>query len=367
MNYMHKHYRSEKGMVSFVITLVMILVISLIVIGFTQVVMRAQRETMDRQLAAQAQYAAESGVNKAIEVVKGGMANPAAAKKFKANECNKDLQFDVDPDPANSVKVTCVMVNDSPNSIKTSASTTSSSVVRIQPADSSGNDAPAKSRTLTFTWSAAPGDRAVSKHGCAASSSTLLPSYITDSGECSFGLLRVDLLKWNNEGSAANADALAQSTKTLYLVPTKGGGSSQTVSGFETEPKGVLINAACTEGEGGSCSASVTLNDPAGNQVYYARLSTMYWDAEDVTITGDYLASGTSNVMYFKGAQIEIDSTGKAQDVLKRVQVRYPISTGKDAGLPPYALWSSKTICKKFTIVPDPAGGSTVENSCPAE
>lgn len=45
----------------FMITIVMMVVISLIVVGFTQVANRNRRQSLDRQLSTQAFYVAESG------------------------------------------------------------------------------------------------------------------------------------------------------------------------------------------------------------------------------------------------------------------------------------------------------------------
>jgi hypothetical protein len=50
----------------------------------------------------------------------------------------------------------------------------------------------------------------------------------------------------------------------------------------------------------------------------------------------------------FNNAQIQIDATGKAQDVLRRVQVRLPMSLpGKT---PDYAIQSGSSICKRFSV-----------------
>ena len=62
--------KDDKGLVSFMITIIMMLVITLIVIGFTQVSNRNRRESLDRQLSTQAFYAAESGVNEALKVLR---------------------------------------------------------------------------------------------------------------------------------------------------------------------------------------------------------------------------------------------------------------------------------------------------------
>jgi Tfp pilus assembly protein PilX len=54
---------AEQGLVSIVVTMIFLIVLSLIVVGFAQVARREQRESLDRQLSSQAFYAAESGIN----------------------------------------------------------------------------------------------------------------------------------------------------------------------------------------------------------------------------------------------------------------------------------------------------------------
>ena len=48
----------------------MIVIISLIVLGFAQLARRNQRQTLDSQLSTQTYYAAESGVNAALRIVR---------------------------------------------------------------------------------------------------------------------------------------------------------------------------------------------------------------------------------------------------------------------------------------------------------
>jgi len=59
--------RNQSGMVSIMVTMILMIVMSLIVVGFAQVSRRNQRVALDRQLSTQAFYAAESGVNDARE------------------------------------------------------------------------------------------------------------------------------------------------------------------------------------------------------------------------------------------------------------------------------------------------------------
>lgn len=316
--HVQKQDKTEEGLVSFIVTLVMMLVITLVVIGFTQVANRTQREALDRQLAAQAQYAAESGVNMVADKI-------TAASTQATNNCDTGgTPYDISTSLSlsDNVSVTCVFVNPTPQDIRVAANQSSSVVVPINTASLD---------SLTFSWMPDNGKEADSA-GCSAA--TVFPTSTVDT--CTFALLRVDLVKVPGIISQSSLDS---SWHTFYLQPRQGGGVGS-ASFSTTSPKGTVANARC----GDVCA--MTIAGLGGGSNYYARISTIYRDTSGVTITG---TAGGSPVA-FQGAQAIIDSTGKAEDVLKRVQVRY--STGITHGKPPYALQSKSTICKRFTVGP---------------
>ena len=57
-------------MVAILVTMNLMIVISLIVLGFAQISRRNQRQSLDRQLSTQAFYAAETAVNDAADLIK---------------------------------------------------------------------------------------------------------------------------------------------------------------------------------------------------------------------------------------------------------------------------------------------------------
>lgn len=342
---MRKRDERQKGIVSFIVTLIMMLVISLLVIGFTQVTNRTQRESLDRQLSTQAQYAAESGVNKVAAVLDD---SSIVGTKTKTTCDNSGVyadtnNFDPQINPDNNVSVTCVLVNTRPSDIRVSANQTSSTIVPLNIVDSDGNPSPANN--ITFTWS--PTDTTANTSVCNSIFSAGLPVGIST---CKFALLRVDLLRGN---AAADPSSLSASTTSFYIKPTTGGGT-YTLTG--SSPKGNIIAAKCTT----TCSVTITLQGPWNFNSFYARLSTMYLDAPTVIIDAGRTIVTTSDA-YFEGAQAEVDSTGKAQDVLKRIQVRYPTGVRHDDTIPPYALDSEQTVCKKFTNI---GSTLTVDPTC---
>lgn len=319
---MHNHNQTQRGIVSFMVTLIMMLVISLIVIGFSQTARRTAREALDTQLSSQAFYAAESGVNMVAAKIKAG------GTPTEKNDCNNTGTYAITEKlDGDNVKVTCVLVDPIPSDIKVGASQTESTII---PIDTGATPL----SSLTFKWTP-PQDVSAEVSGCSTTAGTFPAAR---DANCAFALLRVDLLK--TTGAVNGFTALADNTLTFYLQPIHSamGGGSASVSDFNSTNRGRIVGVGgCTT----ECSATIGFPAILGAK-YYVRLSTLYADTETVTITGN------GGAIQFSGIQAVIDSTGKAQDVLRRVQVRYPI--GITHGEPPYAVQSSSTICKKFTV-----------------
>src|SRR5690606_8755556 len=99
---------SERGVASLMVTTVLILVIGLIVIGFSQVSQRNQRETLDRQLSTQAFYAAESAVNSVQSMVRSMPVDTLVPDK---NDCSAEGVYSeaYDYDDVNA-SVKCLIV-----------------------------------------------------------------------------------------------------------------------------------------------------------------------------------------------------------------------------------------------------------------
>lgn len=352
---MHKQNNSrginQRGVVSFMVTLIMMMVISLIVIGFTQVTNRASRESLDRQLSSQAFYAAESGVN---HVVKDAQAKIAAGTSLEDQTNCTDNKYGTIPTLSTSpdVAVTCLLVSTLTEDIRVSASQNTSTVVRITSFLEDGT--PSNLTFLTFDWSA---PEAVDPDP--ANCSGTVGEFAADSGTCGFGLLRVDILRPSGLGGI-DSNLLADKTSTFYFQP-KTTAPDKTLVGTDIG-KSFVLGADCTKLSAKKmCRATLKLDGTYQTGEYYARLSTLYREAPVVIIDGTNNGGHTSSDdAYFKGSQIKIDSTGRAQDVLRRVQVRYPITPPPDKATPPAALQSGASVCKRFTVW---AGGSV--NDCP--
>lgn len=326
----------QRGVVSFMVTLIMMLVISLIVIGFTQVTMRSRREALDRQLSSQAFYAAESGFNTAIQKIK--LAQVAGTPILEKAACADDGNYDGFQLDGSNVAVTCIMVNTRPENIRVFATQDSSNIVHIESVKSNGT--PSNLTVLTFGWAAPEGaDTDLAKCGGSVG------EFDTgDSNSCGFGMLRVDLMIPGGLGSL-DPDALASKTGTFYFQPK----AAATAKAIDTSDigKSYIVGAGCSTASK-MCHASLTLNGLYQTKELYARLSTLYRDAPTVLIDGDN--NGAAGSAFFSGAQAVIDVTGRAQDVLRRVQVRYSLNAGDET--PPWAV--AGRVCKRLIVVPAP-------------
>lgn len=337
----------ERGLVSFMITIVMMVVISLIVAGFTQVANRNRRQALDRQLSTQAFYAAESGVNDVITKIK--TAQNAGLPIPSQTSCNGS---DYQPVTINSeplVRYTCVFVSSIVPDITVPPTSQSTSVVPINPVDASGN--PVNATELTFKWSVAVGGN-TNPGTC----SLLGQHPATGANSCGYATLRVDLLQNSGQNSAA---ALAGGTSTFYMQPVRSGAAAYTfgdsVGRNFTTTKANRVAASCVAATG-QCTATILLNGSTSSQSYTAHVSTLYRETQGLIVDGK---SGATNV-WFKDAQAIIDVTGKAQDVLRRIKVRVPLHKLGGNNVPLGGIQSGATVCKRFTAYP-----GYYSNQCP--
>ena len=333
MRVIHMNRKDERGLVSFMITIVMMVVISLIVVGFTQVANRNRRQALDRQLSTQAFYAAESGVNDAVSAIS---ALAPGSPIPKQTSC---LGADYPATTINSaplVRYTCVLVSPTVPDIIVPPTTQSSSVVPINPQDSTG--APIPATELTFSWMFAEG-----QSGNPGSCSQPGVFRTTALETCGYALLRVDLLRKSGQTSAT---ALAASTATFYMQPVRSGAADYTFSDFSS-PKAHIVAAACSSVTG-RCTARLLLSGTASYTSYVARIVGLYREPRGLIVDGK---SGATN-SWFGDAQAIIDVTGKAQDVLRRVKVRVPLHDMGGENVPLGGIYSSSTVCKRFTASP---------------
>lgn len=330
-------HRNQSGMASFLIVMILMVVITLIVLGFSQVTRRNQREALDRQLSSQAFYAAESGVN----VTTAAIASYVRANGVVSLPTKTSCPTSYDPanaggtgtaiaDLGTGVRYTCVLVNPNPSTLVYRPITQRGSVV--VPIQANGN-----LNKLTFSWKTQEGGADTT---CTGSDAQVFPAAVA--WNCDFGILRVDMVA-NPAGSLAN---LSANTVTTYMTPLGGHSGTVSIPNFNTSDRVYMASAnGC-----GSDTCSVTVDLINNTPSYYLRIVSLYRDSRELTISGT-IAGGAAAT--FSGAQAVVDTTGQAQDLLRRIQVRVELNSAEDPNtIPANALGSSSNICKRFSITP---------------
>jgi len=142
---------NQQGIVSIMMTFVLMIVISLIVLGLAQLSRREQRQSLDTQLSSQAFYAAESGLNDAVAVLRD-LAVSGAAVPSKTSCTNSGVyNFNTDIDVANEVSYSCLTIDASPPVISQTLSSASNAFT-LKSASGAGFS------TLDFDWTAPVGN-----------------------------------------------------------------------------------------------------------------------------------------------------------------------------------------------------------------
>ena len=342
-----KKQLNQDGIVSIVITLIIMIVLTLIVTGFAQLARREQREALDRQLNAQAGYAAESGIN----ALKKALPNISSTSR---TSCDNSVNFVSPPsaadDPFNSTNsnlsdtasYTCLLFNKKPAElVYSSVSSDTSEVIPISVEDPASPGTAKAVETLNITWKNKNGSV-----GIYSPSNGNFPKF-QDWGSDKIGVLRLDVIPADNKTMIK----LDESIKTFFLYPKSSGGVSE--KQFADIKRGEIIDVACNNG----CSFVIQGLDQTK---YYVRLRSLYTISQ-VSLNGASTAGGETTNKVFSGAQVEIDSTGKANDVLKRIKVRIqdPSPSSDKINLstiPEYVFSSTKDICKQMQIYPGVTG-----------
>lgn len=328
-------YRQDAGIVSIMVTLIMMTVISLLVLGFAEISRNEQRNSLDDQLSTQAYYAAESGINDVRVIINQQLAaGQAVASGTICPTTAGGSPYAALPmtiDNSHGVAYTCEIINAAPHVI----SYTVSYAPTVVPVVSQG---PAPFSQVTLTWSHADG--AVSDLStCPAAG--VFP--VATNWNCPFPVLRIDMVDATNM-SRANWSG---NTATMFFAPSNNAGAS--VSMKPNPPHGSITAADCTSGANGICTVTIKGLTDLG---YYMRVSTLYGTKSKLTLTAP------AN-MGFANAQAVIDSTGKAEDVLRRVVVAVDLTDANSHPVPSAAIITQDSLCKRFATAKGPAGGQS--------
>jgi Tfp pilus assembly protein PilV len=341
--------KDQSGLVSFIVVIIIMFVLSLIVLAFARLVRREQTQTLDRQLNSQAFYAAESGVNDALNAL--ASASPPTGYNNNCSGPNSFIQTaGLNNDLGNGVSYSCLLVDNSPSQLDFDNVDTATSTVT--PIRAPGNT---PITSVEISWDAAGGPTGTTSLApCQAQG--LFPQ--TWPPNCPIGILRIELLPFS---APTSRNTLITSRGIAFLQPGNSGSAPTMTLGSiagDNQGRPYRVNCAGTTPQR-RCVVTITGTDLTG----YLRIRSVY-SSNAVTIRARTAAGATDLI----GAQAEIDVTGRVSGVLKRIKVNAPIPVSTDNPLPEFALQSTKTQCKRFTwrpgvVTPAPPSGFTDTDS----
>ena len=347
---MNRRHNNQDGFVSIIVTMILMVFVTLLALGFAFLARQNQRENANRVLSTQAFYAAESAVNDAVKLIKSG---GAATEK---TSCTTPLSGSSTTDIGSNnvdIKYTCVLYDMAPTSLDyPDIEAGEEKVIKVQA--QSGNLS-----SITISWE----DK---NHGTsfATNNNHYLPQVFNDltTGDnlaSATGMIRATLIPVY---STIKRDDLTTRAQTVFLYPKAGNGTTNQqflTSNSLTDPnQGLFLDGNCNTNNvapARHCNVTIRgLNNGGGTGTFYLRIKALY-KASGVTITARSVANPNGANIRLVGEQATIDATGKADNVVRRIGVRLPLSGL--GNFPQYAVESVDSICKRLQVWP---GGASI-------
>ncbi len=325
--------KNEFGLVSIMVASVLMVVMSLITLGFARIAQREQRQAIDEQLSTQAFYAAESGINVAVK----GVTKSTPARNtcgFPSGEYNNGVVS-----AEKDVYFTCVLINPNPDSLYFGNDSISSTSKLVSFTTS------AKPDSFVFEWTDNDHDGAL--NSCAVDSNLKVNEW----GNNTVGALKLDIYP---VPAVLSRDALANGQFSTILFPCASGApgavSSVVFANFKGDSNlGKHVGVQCVKTVDHDCL--LTINGLGAEQKYYVKMSSIYSNL-NVQITA---LDALGNKLLFSEGQVVVDVTGRASDVYKRLQARVPVY--EEYVYPDFQFNSD--LCKQYTI-----GASSIDDQC---
>ena len=359
-----KQNKHQDGFASLIVAIILVLVLSLITVGFAQLTRKEQRSALDKQLNSQAYYAAETGVNDAAKALNEGFNLPKnkcgpytpgdiadidsrdRTSAAAASTNLKDNQVKPNPDSTDNptgASYPCLTIDPYPYSLEyQNVDTGQSTLAYLTGVSATDPNQTVEIRSIVISWQNAN-----------AGNHSFVPTGHQFKSAADWGqntsVLRIGLTPL---ASQINRADFISGTYSAFLYP-RAAGSSAPVPSHEASATGIdsgeIVDAKCnTNNQPRDCSVQITA---LAQSNYLLSLRSIY-SKSNVTIKA-YSSESISNStqLRIKNGQTLVDSTGKAQDVLRRIQVRIPTH---DTYLhPDFSLETTSNICKQLRLTPD--------------
>ncbi|HEU0266514.1 MAG TPA: hypothetical protein VFQ70_02710 [Candidatus Saccharimonadaceae bacterium] len=371
-----RQQRGERGVVSIFIVIFAAIFMVVITVSFLLVMMRDQQQATQYNLSQNAYDSAMAGVSDAERAIalcasnpnhagcnqiNGGgcqtLGNPRLGLGVTFSDVNGNEEYPIQTtmggnNPLNQA-YTCVTINTQPNDYQANVSAGTPLIIPLQ--------ATAQATLLNFSWK--------------SENSSATPSYPkspTQTGLLNFKawsqpstnyppVMQLELIRLGPGGTVTLSDLDGQSAKTLLLYPMKGLASRSSLN-FSTysrlQPSQLqAVNCYDDPNDGNQCYATLSdggnpMVSTSGAPSVYLVMMPIYRDAA-VTVGFPQPSSNS-----FENLQAVVDSTGRANDLFRRVQARVDIIPHPTT-YPNAAVSLQGPLCKDFTVTPSGVQNNT--------
>jgi Tfp pilus assembly protein PilX len=389
-----QHNSDEGGFISLFTVIFFMLLITIITVGFLRIMAAEQRQSLNNDLNASAEAAAQSGIEDAKRAIlkynslpDGDPLKTQLQAALTTNTCNAlftnpsvrgalnlNNNGSINNQAGLNEYYTCLSVNLTTPDYVGSSNASKSEFIPLVPEGGNKYDQVTISWHLASQTIGADGDGQPNNYA----PGVLLPP-VTGAGSWSSqgypAYMRVELYGYPNGNFTFDRNKVEGLTHSIFLVPNASSNaaavSSATPINFETvDPRGFeqnkinLVGVKCADSPPnipiGTYACTATLELPSGqpstSNTYFLRVTPLYGSSHFRL----QLVNKTSGVVNFSGVEPVVDSTGRASDVYRRIQSR--IRLHNISNLPEYAGESANDICKNMQV----SDGSYYQaNSCP--
>lgn len=380
--------QNESGIVSIVSALILMIILSIIVLSFAQVSRTEAKDALNRQLSTEAYYSAESGVNDAYSIISADINHQPQIAPVGQTACNTGSYTSGTSyilNQSSNTEYTCLLVNPYPQELVQKSLPNSSSIFNINTVDPTNSDAPTGAGFLSLQFSIYNQQYQAS---CPNENESVSPTYFTPNIGADWPALCPPVVEVSlanisaaeGGGSTFTEPSLLSNTKTFYLYPETSPSSPDSTSNlqpaqyFSNIKNGDVYGALCTPS---TCEFTIDYTNPANPSTtnpaslpdsQMAKINDFYGSnqMQYKLFASKFCASGCpgfqGNPLDFEGDQIQIDSTGRAQTELRRVQVVTSLTPTPTLTPPDYAIQTDDTLCKRLQIQNNSGTYSVTEN-----
>lgn len=372
----------QSGAVSLFLVIFFALLLSVITLGFIRITTEEQQQALTNDLSQSAFDSAEAGVEDAkralVQYRRSCETDPTGAEcnkyknAFNANRCDTlsatlatDLGLTLNDDKAVEVRTTAKdeTLQQSYTCLKIALNT--KDYVRKLEANTSDLipiNGVSSFDSVTLNWFIAKD----------AGLSTGTPFKIPNTNQgfppaeqwdnATPAVMRAQLIQFNKAGFTQKD--LEDNSSTLFLYPVRAGGAANgevPFTRYARKSPNEAVNITCTtDSSGYACSAKLLLSGSLAmtpEKSAFLRVTPLYKGATFQLKLND----GTVD---FDGVQPLVDSTGRANDVFRRIEsrIRFDEATGN---YPENALETTGDICKGFVVSAEPLNQGICQPSKP--